>query len=62
MVRGEELLELINLIYNFLVSHTHAYPGLAPVSKTQSGIQVEDLDRMMQSARRKILNSNIRLN
>lgn len=62
MVRGEELLELINLIYQFLVSHTHAYPGKAPVSKTQSGIQVEDLDRMMQNARRKILNSNIRLN
>lgn len=62
MVRGEELLELINIIYQFLVSHTHAYPGLAPVSKTQSGIKVEDLDRLMQNANRKILNSNIRLN
>jgi hypothetical protein len=26
MVRGEELLELINLIVRFLVTHTHAYP------------------------------------
>jgi len=62
MVRGEELLELINLLYQFLVSHTHAYPGLTPVSKTQAGVQVEDLDVAMRNAITKILNSNIRLN
>jgi hypothetical protein len=35
MVRGEELLELINLIVQFLITHTHAYPGLAPVPVTE---------------------------
>ena len=62
LVRGEELLELINLMYQFLITHTHAYPGLPPVPKTQSGIQMEDLDKLMQNAYNKILNSNIRLN
>ena len=62
LVRGEELLELINLIFQFLVSHTHAYPGLPPVDVTQSGIELETLEAAMQNAKNKILNSNIRLN
>lgn len=62
LVRGEELLELINLIFQFLVSHTHAYPGLPPVDVTQSGIELETLETAMQNAKNKILNSNIRLN
>lgn len=62
MVRGEELLELINLIYQFLISHTHAYPGLTPVKKTQSGVTIESLNSLMQNAKNQILNTNIRLN
>ena len=62
MVRGEELLELINLIVQFLITHTHAYPGLAPVSVTESGIKVESLTSELQNAVNKILNGNIRLN
>lgn len=62
MVRGEELLELINLIVRFLTTHTHAYPGLPPVSVTQDGSNVEDLLTELQNAYTKILNNNIRLN
>ena len=35
-VRGEELLELLNEIYQFLVTHTHAYPGLPPTKDRKS--------------------------
>ena len=62
MVRGEELLELMNLIVRFLVSHTHAYPGLPPVSITQDGSNVSNILTEMQNAYTKILNENIRLN
>lgn len=62
MVRGEELMELINLIVQFLITHTHAYPGLAPVSVTESGVKVETITSELQNAVNKILNRNIRLN
>jgi len=62
MVRGEELLELINLIVRYLVTHTHAYPGLPPVPVTQDGTTVDDILTELQNASNKILNDNIRLN
>ena len=62
LVRGEELLELINLIVRFLITHTHAYPGLPPVPVTQDGATVTDILTEMQNAYTKILNANIRLN
>jgi hypothetical protein len=62
LVRGEELLELINLIVRFLVTHTHAYPGLPPVTVTQDGTTTESILTQMQNAVNKILNKNIRLN
>jgi len=62
LVRGEELLELINLIVRFLITHTHAYPGLPPVPVTQDGSSVTDILTEMQNAYTKILNANIRLN
>ena len=62
MVRGEELLELINLITRFLLTHTHAYPGLPPVPVTQDGTSTTDILTELQNAYTKVLNSNIRLN
>jgi hypothetical protein len=62
MVRGEELLELINLITRFLITHTHAYPGLPPVPVTQDGTSTTDILTELQNAYTKVLNSNIRLN
>jgi hypothetical protein len=62
LVRGEELLELLNLIVRFLITHTHAYPGLPPVPVTQDGSNVTDILTEMQNAYTKILNENIRLN
>ena len=62
MVRGEELMELINLIVRFLVTHTHAYPGLPPVPVTQDGTKSTDILTELQEAANKILNEYIRLN
>lgn len=61
-VRGEELMELINLIVRFLVTHTHAYPGLPPVPVTQDGTNTSQILQELQNAVNKILNTNIRLN
>jgi hypothetical protein len=62
LVRGEELLELIEMIVRFLVTHTHAYPGLPPVPKTQDGSTADSILTELNNAVTKILNSNIRLN
>jgi len=62
MVRGEELLELLNLIVNFLVGHTHSFPGREPSSKSINGIETQDILNQMQNAVNKIINQNIRLN
>lgn len=62
VVRGEELLELINMIVRFLITHTHAYPGLPPVPVTQDGSNVSEILTEMQNAVTKILNENIRIN
>lgn len=62
LVRGEELIELLNLIVRFLITHTHAYPGLPPVSVTQDGTNVSQILSEIQNSVNKILNTNIRLN
>jgi hypothetical protein len=62
MVRGEELMELINLIVRFLVTHTHAYPGLPPVPVTQDGSTSQKILTELQNAVNKILNEDIRIN
>ncbi len=62
MVRGEELLELLQLIVNFCVTHVHPYPLMIPCAKTTSGLSTDKLLRKMQEAYIKILNNNIRIN
>jgi hypothetical protein len=62
LVRGEELLELVNLIVRFLITHTHAFPGEPPIPVTQDGSTVSSILAEMQNAATKILNENIRLN
>ena len=62
MVRGEELLELINLIVRFLVGHVHPYPGLSPVPQSVDGVRVDDLLKELLNAQDKILNKKIRIN
>ena len=50
MVRGEELLELLQLIVRFCVTHVHPYPGLPPTPTTVDGTTVDDLLSNMLNA------------
>jgi len=61
-VRGEELLELLNIIVRFLVSHTHGFPGEPPIPITEDGSSVNNLIQQLNEAYTKVLNQYIRLN
>jgi hypothetical protein len=61
-VRGEELLELLNIMVKFLVSHVHSYHGLAPVPVGTDGTSTAQLLQELNNAAEKVLNQNIRLN
>jgi hypothetical protein len=50
------------MIVRFLVTHTHAYPGLPPVPITQDGSSTDKILTELNNAVIKILNNNIRLN
>ena len=62
MVRGEELIELLNLIVRFLTTHVHPVPGAPPVPVGTDGTQVNQILFELQNAVNKILNPNIRIN
>ena len=62
LVRGEELLKLLEKIVEFTANHTHAFPGLAPVPTAHGGSTVGELNGMLLEAPFKILNQNIRIN
>lgn len=61
-VRGEELMEFLNLVIMFLVTHVHPFPGLPPVSVGTTGIKIEDVLSALRDSAEKILNKNIRVN
>ena len=62
MVRGEELITLVELIVRFLVTHVHPFPGLPPVPVSSDGTRIDDLLKELLEASNKILNKNIRIN
>jgi len=50
------------LIVRYLITHTHSYPGLPPISVGYDGVTSEQILTEIQNAANKILNENIRLN
>ena len=62
MVRGEQLLELLNVIVRFLITHEHGYPGEPPVTITQDGSSVSNVLKELNDAYENVLNQYIRLN
>jgi hypothetical protein len=62
LVRGEELIKLLEKIVDFMQNHCHAFPGLAPVPQAHGGTRTEDIGRLLADAPRTILNKNIRIN
>lgn len=62
MVRGEKLLDLLNLIVNFLLHHVHPYNGLQPDSVGLDGTESSKIRTQMNEAYQNVLNENIRIN
>jgi hypothetical protein len=63
MVRGDQLMILLNEIVKFLLSHVHPFPGLNPINEGyQSGASAKKIDELIKQANNTILNQNIRIN
>lgn len=62
MVRGEELIELLDLIVQFLVGHVHPWHGMIPDGTSVNGVSVENILKELRNANQKILNKYIRIN
>jgi hypothetical protein len=62
LVRGEKLMDLLNLAIRFLLTHTHPYPGDPPCDEDFSGVKKEQIEKLLGEAPTQIINSNIRLN
>lgn len=62
MVRGEKLLELLEVIVKFLVNHVHPYHGMAPVQTSVDGITTAEMLGKLFDAYNSVLNQKIRIN
>jgi hypothetical protein len=62
LVRGEELIELLDLIVKFLFNHIHNIPHVAPDAESKDGTKKSDITTELEKAYEKILNRNIRIN
>jgi hypothetical protein len=62
MVRGEELMKLLNQIYLFIEGHVHVGPCDIPDIATDSGITLASIKTLIDNAEKNILNQNIRIN
>ena len=61
-VRGEELVELLNLVVQFVIGHVHPYHGMVPDSTSVNGVTADKLLEELRNANQKILNKYIRIN
>jgi hypothetical protein len=62
LVRGEKLLELLEMLVEFTISHTHSFPGLAPVPTSHGGTTSQEILNKLLKAHDEVLNKNIRIN
>jgi len=63
LVRGEELIVLLEKIVDFLFDHVHPFPGRAPLSVGEnSTVTKEIIAGELRNASQSILNKNIRIN
>ena len=62
VVRGEELVELLNLMVQFLIGHVHPFHGMVPDGTSTNGVTMNKLQEELRNANQKILNKYIRIN
>jgi len=62
-VRGEELIKLLDKIYDFIEGHVHPFHGMRPVPIAAKNKQsIAEIGQLLSNARNTILNQNIRIN
>ena len=61
LVRGEKLVDLLELMGEFLMSHAHN-PCKGPSNTSWGGTTIKDIDAKLKAFRQDGLNSNIRIN
>jgi len=62
MVRGERLLELLELMVKFMINHVHPYHGMVPNNTSVDGTTTQKLLGEMLNAYNNMLNQNLRIN
>jgi hypothetical protein len=62
MVRGEQLMDLIRLIVQYLISHTHPFFQTPPTPQSLDGTKSADILQKLLESPVTILNTNIRIN
>ena len=65
MVRGYELVELLNDIVGFMLNHVHPIPGEIPIQEyntKKGGPSAKKIKEILNSAEDKLLSKNIRIN
>jgi hypothetical protein len=62
MVRGEKLLELLELMVKFMINHVHPYHGMVPNNTSVDGTTTQKLLGEMLNAYNNMLNQNLRIN
>jgi hypothetical protein len=65
VVRGDQLMNFLNLMLNFLLSHSHPFPQMAPYQEyptVPNGPSASKLQEIINNANNTILNQNIRIN
>ena len=62
LVRGDKLMDLMEMVVEFVASHTHSCSGDAPVPTSWGGTTVSEIENKMKKFRTEGLNNNIRIN
>ena len=65
MVRGDQLMNFLNLMLNFVLSHSHPFPQMPPYPEyptVPNGPSAKKLQEIINNADNGILNQNIRIN
>jgi hypothetical protein len=62
MVRGEQLMKLLDLMVKFMIAHVHPFHGVPPVPTASDGTTSAQILTELQNAPNNILNQNIRIN
>ena len=63
LVRGEQLILLLEMMHKWMQGHCHHFPQGAPFNKPKEGnVTLSDIEEALGNARTEILNQNIRIN